>query len=248
MPIPEHDAWIHLAPTRPIWFFAVTGTSGFTCCTFHDEPRIRASEAYPSRMVRQTYPSAPLALRRRFRPSRPSPRLLWPLLTSHSGLHRRPFRTRHPKGCRHEARSPQVRTHSFPAQPPDLHRLILDHKSFAVSCPLALIGTAFYPVLVHRLAVSLHASSPRSVTLSQLRFTSFAVVSLREDLHLRECAHAGRTKKSRVSHPALSAQIRLRLHRCANRPGCNGGLIVGRSTGRSGTGRCERVGGIGGTA
>ena len=119
MPIPEHDAWIHLAPTRPIWFFAVTGTSGFTCCTFHDEPRIRASEAYPSRMVRQTYPSAPLALRRRFRPSRPSPRLLWPLLTSHSGLHRRPFRTRHPKGCRHEARSPQVRTHSFPAQPPD---------------------------------------------------------------------------------------------------------------------------------
>jgi hypothetical protein len=26
-----------------------------------------------------------------------------------------------------------------------------------------------------------------------LRFTSFAVVSLREDLHLQECAHAGRT-------------------------------------------------------
>ena len=85
--------------------------------------------------------------------------------------------------------------HSFPAQPPDLRRLILDHKSFAVSCPLALIGAAFYPVLVHRLAVSLHASSPRSVTFPQLRFTSFAVVSLREGLHLRECAHAGRTKK-----------------------------------------------------
>ena len=29
----------------------------------------------------------------------------------------------------------------------------------------------------------------------QLRFTSLAVVSLREDLHLRECAHAGRTSK-----------------------------------------------------
>jgi hypothetical protein len=29
----------------------------------------------------------------------------------------------------------------------------------------------------------------------QLRFTSLTVVSSREDLHLRECAHAGRTKK-----------------------------------------------------
>jgi len=75
---------------------------------------------------------------------------------------------------------------------------ILDHKSFAVSCPLALIGTASYPVLVHRLAVSLHASSPRSVALPQLRFASLAVVSSREDLHLQECARAGRTKKRRL--------------------------------------------------
>src|SRR5471030_3179371 len=127
----------------------------------------------------------------------PSPRLrlLRPLLTSRSGLRRRPFRR--------EARSPQVRTHSFPAQPPDLRRLILDHKSFAVSCPLALIGTAFYPVLVHRLAVSLHASSPRSVAFPQSRFTSFAVVSLREDLHLRECAHAGRTRKRQPKPPSF---------------------------------------------
>jgi hypothetical protein len=41
-----------------------------------------------------------------------------------------------------------------------------------------------------------HASSPRSVALPQLRFTSLAVVSLREDLHLRERAHAGRTIKN----------------------------------------------------
>ena len=27
-----------------------------------------------------------------------------------------------------------------------------DHKSFAVSCPLALLSSAFYPILVHRLA------------------------------------------------------------------------------------------------
>ena len=72
-----------------------------------------------------------------------------------------------------------------------------DHESFAVSGPLALLGNAFYPVLVHRLAVSLYASSPHSVALMQLRFASFAVISLREDFHLQECARAGRTKKTR---------------------------------------------------
>ena len=71
--------------------------------------------------------------------------------------------------------------------------LLLDHKGFAVQCLLALIGDASYPVLVHWLAVSLHASFPRSVALAQLRFASFAVVSLREDLHLQDRAHAGRT-------------------------------------------------------
>ncbi|MEN9760848.1 MAG: hypothetical protein RI906_674 [Pseudomonadota bacterium] len=64
-----------------------------------------------------------------------------------------------------------------------------------VSCPFALLVNALYPVLVHRLAVSLHASFPHSVALMQLRFASFAVINLREDFHLQECAHAGRTKK-----------------------------------------------------
>ncbi|MHB1871715.1 MAG: hypothetical protein ACYCT1_12820, partial [Steroidobacteraceae bacterium] len=62
--------------------------------------------------------------------------------------------------------------------------------------PLALLGGAFYPVLVHRVAASLHASSPRSVTLPQLRFASLAVTSSRWDLHPQECARAGRTKKA----------------------------------------------------
>ena len=93
----------------------------------------------------------------------------------------------------HKARPPQVRTRSFPAQPPNLHRLSLDHESFAVTRPLALLGAASYPVLVHRLAVSLHASFPHSVTLMQLRFASFAVVCLWEDFHLQDRAHAGRT-------------------------------------------------------
>jgi len=74
--------------------------------------------------------------------------------------------------------------------------LRFDHKSFAVSCPLTLLSRAFYPILVHRLTISLHTSSPRSVALPQLCFASFAVVSLRRDLHPQECAHAGRTKKA----------------------------------------------------
>ena len=109
---------------------------------------------------------------------------------SHSTLLRRPFR--------HKARSPQVRTQSFTAQPPDLRCRNLDHESFAVFGLLALFDIASYPVFVHRLTVSLHASFPHSVTLMQLRFASFAVVNLREDLHLQDCAHAGRTKKSRL--------------------------------------------------
>jgi hypothetical protein len=71
----------------------------------------------------------------------------------------------------------------------------LDHESFAVYGPLALLGSAFYPVLVHRLAASLRASFPHSVALMQLRFASFVVTNLRWDLHPQECAHAGRTTK-----------------------------------------------------
>ena len=38
---------------------------------------------------------------------------------------------------------------------------------------------------------TLHASSPRSVALTQLRFACLAVASLAGDLHPEECAHAG---------------------------------------------------------
>ena len=74
-----------------------------------------------------------------------------------------------------------------------------DHESFAVSCPLALLGNAFYPVLVHRLAIyAPRLPIPHSVALMQLRFTSLAVINLRRDLHPQECAHAGRTRKKGV--------------------------------------------------
>ena len=104
-------------------------------------------------------------------------------------------RLRRGRPFRRKARSPQVRCTPFIARPPDLRRLILDHKSFAVVCPLALIGTASNPVSVRRPAISPRASFPRSVTLPQLRFTSIAMVSFREDFHLQGVRHAGRTNE-----------------------------------------------------
>ena len=83
----------------------------------------------------------------------------------------------------------------------------LDHKSFAIIGLLALLGAASYALRVPRLAVSLRASSPHSVTLMQLHFTSLAVVSSREDLHLQDRAHAGRTKKKGSPQAALVAAV-----------------------------------------
>ena len=61
-----------------------------------------------------------LLLVRPFAPEKKK-KLLWPLLTPRSAFPRRPFR--------HEARSPQVRTHSFTAQPPDLRHFALTTRA-----------------------------------------------------------------------------------------------------------------------
>ena len=45
---------------------------------------------------------------------------------------------------------------------------------------------------------TLHASFPRSVALTQLRFTLLTVTSSQRDLHPQVCAHAGRTQKCRT--------------------------------------------------
>ena len=60
---------------------------------------------------------------------------------------------------------------TFSAQLPDLHRLSLGRESFAVFSPLALLGTAFYPVSVRQLADSLTASFSCPLALAALRFT-----------------------------------------------------------------------------
>jgi hypothetical protein len=72
----------------------------------------------------------------------------------------------------------------------------LGHNSFAVDCPLALLGSAFYPVSVRRPAASFHASFTPASRFDALRFTSLAVTSSREDFHLQVNAHAGRTQKT----------------------------------------------------
>lgn len=75
--------------------------------------------------------------------------------------------------------------------------LCIDHERFAVTCLLALLGSAFFPSsspsdrgFASHLTHHPHTRSPM-----QLRFASFAVVGLWEDFHLQDRAHAGRTKK-----------------------------------------------------
>ena len=62
-------------------------------------------------------------------------------------------------------------------------------STFSSTAKLAVVDFRAAPSALH------HASSPRSVTLTQLRFTSFAVTRLQRDLRPQECAHAGRTRK-----------------------------------------------------
>ena len=84
---------------------------------------------------------------------------------------------------------------AVPAQPPDLHRLNLGRESFAVACPLALLGSASYPVRVPRLAGSLAASFSGPLTVAALRFTWVATTNSPGDSHPQVTIHAGHTCK-----------------------------------------------------
>ena len=121
----------------------------------------------------------------------PLPALLRPLLTSRTSLRCRPFR--------HKARSPQVRTHTFIAQPPHLRHLALVTRAsrFLARSPCLAAPSMWFLFIGSRFM--LHASFPHSVALVQLRFTSLTVTSSWRDLHPQVCAHAGRTKKNAQS-------------------------------------------------
>jgi len=133
-------------------------------------PAVRASDAVQ-------YSSTSRLTLLLVQPFVPCWRLLWPLLTSRSVLPRRPFR--------HKARSPRVRTHSFTAQPPDIRHFALATRALRLLARSPCSAAPRIRFLFIGSRFTLHASSPRSVTLTQLRFTSFAVASLREDFHLR---------------------------------------------------------------
>ena len=135
-----------------------------------------------------------------FWPYQPRLLLLRPLLTSRSGICRRAFT--------HEARSPQVRTHTFIAQPPHLRRLALVTRASRFLARSPCLAPPSMRFLFIGSRFMLHASFPRSVALTQLRFTLLAVTSSQRDLHPQVCAHAGRTKKvprrGHIPAPALN--------------------------------------------
>lgn len=120
-----------------------------------------------------------------FGPSSGSTRLLRPLLTSHSGQARRPFR--------HEARAPQVRARSFTAQSPHLRHLALTTRAsqpFACSPCLAAPQMRFVYL----------DSRFRSTLPSHARSPSRSCVSLRS-----LWSACGRTCTSKIA-PMLGAQ------------------------------------------
>jgi hypothetical protein len=94
-----------------------------------------------------------------------------------------------------KARSPQVRTHTFIAQPPHLRHLALVTRAswFLAHSPCSATPSMRFLFIGSRF--TLHASFPHSVALMQLRFALLTVTSSQQDLHPQVCAHAGRTKK-----------------------------------------------------
>jgi hypothetical protein len=68
---------------------------------------------------------------------------------------------------------------------------------FAIICSLVRPGRPRYPVLVHRAATLLHASSGRRLAMTPLRFANPSPPSgWIEDFHLQAVDHARHTKKA----------------------------------------------------
>ena len=94
-----------------------------------------------------------------------------------------------------------VNANRFPPTPPGMQ--VRTGRFEALRFPFVrlslsrAVGTASYPVLVHRPAASIHASSPHSVSLMQLRFTPLTVTSLRRDSTLKNAPMPGAPKKRR---------------------------------------------------
>lgn len=84
---------------------------------------------------------------------------------------------------------------------------------FAIICSLVRPGRPRYPVLVHRAATLLHASSGRRLAMTPLRFANPSPPSgWIEDFHLQAVDHARHTEKSPGVAGAQSAEERCSEH------------------------------------
>ena len=88
---------------------------------------------------------------------------------------------------------------AFSAQPPDLHRLSLGRQSFAALGPLALLGSASYPIPVRRLTDSLAPSFSPPLAVGTFGFTWIVTTYSPEDAHPQVTCHAGHTEKTATS-------------------------------------------------
>ncbi len=92
--------------------------------------------------------------------------------------------------------SPEVSSTAFRAQPPDLPPVCLVDAGFTVLCQLAPHRRPHHPVLVHRLALLIHASFRPRLTTTPLRFSSPSPPPDRAgDFHSQAVEHVRHTKK-----------------------------------------------------
>src|SRR3954447_21299368 len=92
---------------------------------------------------------------------------------------------------------------------------------FAIICSLVRPGRPRYPVLVHRAATLLHASSGRRLAMTPLRFANPSPPSgWIEDFHLQAADHARHTERNppgdaRRVYRVLGAMVDAALSRLA---------------------------------
>ena len=86
----------------------------------------------------------------------------------------------------------------LPRTPAGFTAPVFDDPGLRSHLPARPAGTASYPVLVHQVAVLLHASFRPHLTMTPLRFANPSPSSgWVEDLHLRAVEHARHTEKAR---------------------------------------------------
>ena len=113
--------------------------------------------------------------------------------------------------------SPEVSSTAFDAPPPDLPPVCLVDVGFAVLCQLAPHRRPPHPVLVHRLALLIHASFRPRLTTTPLRFSSPSPPpGWAEDFHPRAVEHVRHNRHrgtGRPASPATPPYMRVRIRR-----------------------------------